>query len=153
MVEMQLQVGHVDGTSLCPKGVVKVMLEINTKQFEHMFIMCQNLKQPLLFCMNFAENYRIGIDWDHNGVSHLRYKGRKLISAWPNGSISDPDHVTRKIIHVIDMSVDSMTNKPGIRLKTSIVVSIAPHNIAIMPLEHQLEFYNTRVSIQSYLKS
>ena len=49
--------------------VVKVMLEINNKQFKHMFIMCQNLMQPLLFGMNFAQKYRIGINWDHNDVS------------------------------------------------------------------------------------
>ena len=80
---MQLRVGQMDSTSLCPKGAVKVILEINNKQFKHIFIVCQNLKQPLQFGMDFAQNYRLGIDWD------LRYKGRKLISAWPNGSISD----------------------------------------------------------------
>ena len=83
-----------------------------------MFIVCQNLKQPLLFGMDFAQNYIIGIDWDHNGASYLRYKGRKLISAWTNGSISDPDHVTGEILYIIDMSMDSITNDPGIRVKT-----------------------------------
>ena len=59
--------------SLCPKGTVMVTLEINDKQFEHTFIMCQNLQQPLLFGMDFTQNYRIGIDGDHNGVSYLRH--------------------------------------------------------------------------------
>ena len=63
----------------------------------------QNLKQPLLFGMDFGQNYRIGIDWDHNGISYLRYKGRNLISAWPNGSISDPGHLTKEILHVVDI--------------------------------------------------
>ena len=49
MVEMWLQVGQVDTTSLCPKGVVKVMLQINNKQFEHISIVCQNFKQH--FCL------------------------------------------------------------------------------------------------------
>ena len=65
---------------LCPKGVVRVMLEINNKQFEHMFVVYQNLRQTLLSRMDFAQNYRIHIDWDHNGASYLRYKGKKLIS-------------------------------------------------------------------------
>ena len=34
MVEMQLQVGQVNGTSLCYMGTVKVTLEINKKQFD-----------------------------------------------------------------------------------------------------------------------
>ena len=71
-------------------------------------------------------------------VSYLRYKGRKLISAWPNGSISDSDHVTRKIVHIIDAIVDSITNDPSVRLKTSTVVTIPPHNITIIPLEPPL---------------
>ena len=42
---------------------------------------------------------------------------------------------SRKNLHVIDVSVDSMTNDPGIRLKTSTLVTIPPHNITIIPLE------------------
>ena len=82
--------------SLCPKGIVMVTLEINDKQFERTFIMCQNLQQPLLFGMDFAQNYRIGIDWDHNVVSYLKHQGSKLVSAWPNSSIpnAETSHVT-----------------------------------------------------------
>ena len=102
-----------------------------------MFIVCQNLKQPLLFGMDFAQNYQIGINWDHDGVSYLRYKGRKLISVWPNGSFSDSDHITKEI-QIIDTRVDSVTNDLGIRLKTSTIVTIPPHNIAIILIEPML---------------
>ena len=102
--------------NLCPNGEVTVTLEINNKQFKHMFIMCQNLKQPLLFGMNCGQNYGIGIDWDPDGVSYLRYMGRELISAWPHGSISSSDHVTKEILYIIDTSGDSMTNDLGIIL-------------------------------------
>ena len=54
IVEMQLQVGQADGTSLCHKGIVKALLEINNKQFEHMFVVGQHLRQPLLFSMDFT---------------------------------------------------------------------------------------------------
>ena len=85
--------------------------------------------------MDFAQNFRIGIDLDHNGASYLRYKGKKLISAWLNGPISNPDHVTRDILHVIDMSVETMINESGIRLMTSTVLNTPPNNITIIPLE------------------
>ena len=80
-----------------------------------MFMVCQNLKKPLHFGMDFTQNYRKGINWDHDGVSYLRYKDRKLISAWPNGSISDSDHVTKEILPIIDMSVDLVTNDLGFK--------------------------------------
>ena len=91
--------------------------------------MCQHLKQPLLLSNYFTQNYRIGNDWDHNGVSYLRHRGRKLILAWPNGSISDPNYMTRESFHVIGTSVTLVTNDLGIRLKIPIVVTIPPHNI------------------------
>ena len=135
VVEMQLWVGQVDGTNLCPKGIVKVTLEINEKQFEHTFIMYQNLTQPLLFGMDFAQNYRIGIDWNHNSVSYVRHQDRKLISAWPNSSISDQNFMTRETSHVTGASVTLITDGLGIRLKTPAVVIIPPHNIAMTLLE------------------
>ena len=125
----------MDGTSVCSKGIAKVTLKINDKQFEHSFIVCQNLKQPLLFGMDFTQNYRIGIDWDHNGVLYLRHRGRKLISEWSNGSISNPNCMIRETFHVIGMSVALVSNDLGIRLKTPTVVTIPPHNITMIPLE------------------
>ena len=121
--------------SLCPKGIVKVTLEINDKQFEHTLIMSQNLKQPLLFGMDFAQNYRIGIDWDHNSVSYLRHRGRKLISAWPNGSLSDPNFMMRGTFHVTDASVALVTDGLGIRLMTPTVITTLPHNMTMIPFE------------------
>ena len=55
MVEKHLRLGQVDGTSLGLKGLVKLLIEINNNHFKHLFIVCQNLKQPLLFGMDFAQ--------------------------------------------------------------------------------------------------
>ena len=81
MIEKHLKVGQADGTSLGTRGLVKLLIKINNIHFEHLFIVCQNLKQPILFRMDFVECYKIRIDWDHTGDSYLQYKGRKLISA------------------------------------------------------------------------
>ena len=43
--------------------------------------------------------------------------------------------MTRKTSHVIGMSVASVTDGLGIRLKTLTVQTIPPHNIALRPLE------------------
>ena len=48
MIEKDLKVGQADGTSLGPKVLVKPLIEVNSNHFEHLFIVCQNLKQPLL---------------------------------------------------------------------------------------------------------
>ena len=56
MTEKHLKVGQADGTSL-----VRFLIEINNNHIEHLFIVCENLKQPLLFGMDFAQSYKIGI--------------------------------------------------------------------------------------------
>ena len=97
---------------LHPIGIVMVNLEINNKQFEHTFIVCQNLQQPLLFGMDSPRNYRIGIDRDHDGVSYLRHQGRKLIAAWPSSPIPDSD-----TSHVTDVGITLVTDSLGVILK------------------------------------
>ena len=73
--------GKADGTSLGPKGLVRLLIEINDNHFEHLSIVSQNFKQPLLFGIYFAQCSKIGINWNHTGASYLWYKGRKLTSA------------------------------------------------------------------------
>ena len=94
------------------------------------FIVCNNLQQPLLFGMDFTQNYRRGIDWDHNGVSYLRHQGRKLISAWPSSPIHDSE-----TSHVTDVNMTLVIDSLGARLKTPTVITIPPHNIVMIPLE------------------
>ena len=69
IVEKHLRVVQVYGASLGMKGLVKLLIEINSNHFKHLFIVCQNLKQPLLFGMDFAQWCKIGINWDHTRAS------------------------------------------------------------------------------------
>ena len=87
MIEKHLKVDQTDGTCLGPKGLVKLLIEININHFKHLFFVCQNLKQPLLFGMDFAQCYKIGIDWDHTGASYLQNKERKLMSSSHNSAM------------------------------------------------------------------
>ena len=80
MTKKHLRVGQADGTRLGPKGLVRLLIKINDNHFEHLFIVCQNLKQPLLFRMDFAQCYKIGISWVHTGASYLWYMGKNYVS-------------------------------------------------------------------------
>ena len=107
MIKKHLRVGQEHGKCLSPKGLVKLLIKIDNNHFEHLFIVCQNLKQPLLFGMDFAQHYTIGISWDHTEVSYLWCKGRKLMSAWLSSPM--PQCVTGITNHVTDM--DSASNR------------------------------------------
>ena len=58
MIEKHLRVGQSDGTSLGLKGLVNLLIEINNNHFENLFIVCQNLKQPLLLEGILSSNIR-----------------------------------------------------------------------------------------------
>ena len=129
MIEKHLKVGQADGTSLGPRGLVKLLIEIN-KHFKHLFIVCQNLKQPQLFGIDFSQCYKIEIDWDHTGASYLWYKGRKLMSASCNSAL--PQCVTGITNHITDM--DTMPNRLGTRLVTTMTRTTPPHHMAVIPI-------------------
>ena len=130
MAEKHLSVGQADGTSLGPKDLVKLLIEINNNYFEELFIVCQNLKQPLIFGMDFSQWYKIRIDWDHTRASYLSYKGRRLTSTWHNGAM--PLCVSRLTNHATNM--DTTPNGLRTRLMTIITVTIPPHHMAVIPI-------------------
>ena len=127
MVKRHLKVGQADGTSLGPKGLVRLLIKINNNHFEHLFIICQNLKQPLLFGMDFAQLLK---NWNHTGASYLWYTGRKLMSTWHNGAM--PQCVTGITNHITDM--DTVSNTLGTTLLTTLTMTIPPHHIAVIPV-------------------
>ena len=134
MTKKHLRVSQTDGTSPGQKGLVRLLLKINDNHFEHLFIVCQNLKQPLLFIKDFAQCYKIGIDWDHTGASYLQYKGRKLMSAWHSSAMLQC--ATGITNHITNM--DTTSNRLGTRLVTTMTMTIPPHHMAIIPVASSL---------------
>ena len=130
MIGKHLKVGQADETGQGQKGLVKLLIEIDNNHFEHLLIVCQNLKQPLLFGMDFAQSYKIRIDTDHTGASYLWYKRRKLMSGWHNGAM--PQYVTRSTNHITNM--DTKPNGLGTRLVTTMTVTIPPHHMTVIPV-------------------
>ena len=78
--------------------------------------------------MDFAQHYKIEIDWDHTGASYLQYKGRKLMSAWHNSAMSQC--VTGITNQITDM--DTASNRLGTRLVT-MTMTISQHHMAVIP--------------------
>ena len=95
--------------------------------------------------MDFAQCYKIRIDWDHTGASYLQYKGRKLMSAWHN--IAIPQRVTGVTNHITDM--DTLPNRLGTRLVTTMTMIIPPHHVAVIPVTPSSYLYALPTSSQN----
>ena len=80
--------------------------------------------------MNFSQHCKIGIDWDHTGASYLWYKGRKLMSTWHSRAM--PPSVMGITNHITDM--DTVFNRLGTRLVTTMTVTMPPGHMAVIPV-------------------
>ena len=80
------------------------------------------------FCLAWISlrNYRIGIDWDHNGVSYLQTSREKINILLSLAAL----FLTQKLLMLLIANVVLVTDSLGIRLKSPTVVKIPPHNIA-----------------------
>ena len=107
----------------------------------------KNVKQPLLFRMDFAQCYKFGINWDHTGASYIWYKGRKLTSAWHNSAM--PQYAT-------GIDINTTSNRLGIRLVTTMTITILPHHVAIIlvaPSSHSLHSTNITTELVEVIEN
>ena len=49
--------------------------------FTYNFVVCAKLKQHLILGLDFAQRYKIRIDWDINEKLFLRCEGKKIASS------------------------------------------------------------------------
>ena len=66
---------------LGPTGVAPLELSIDNQNFVHNFIVCTKLKQHLILGLDFAQRYRIGIDWNTYGKLFLRCEGKQIATS------------------------------------------------------------------------
>ena len=58
-------------TMLGPIGIVHLTMNTEEHFFKHNFIICAKLKQPLIIGLDFAQRYKLGVDWDNSGTLYL----------------------------------------------------------------------------------
>ena len=63
--------------TLGPIGIAPLDLNTEEQNFIHNFIVCTKSKQNLILGLDFAQRYKIGIDWYINGKLFLRHEGKK----------------------------------------------------------------------------
>ena len=64
--------------TLGPTGIAPLDLNIDNQNFMHNFVVCTKLKQHLILGLDFAQRFRVGIDWDTSGNFFLRHEGKKI---------------------------------------------------------------------------
>ena len=73
-------------------------MSLEEHSFKHNFVIWTNLKQPLIIGLDFAQRYKLGLDWDTSGRFYLWLDGWKIAIAVKKGNVeTGNDHVWNKI--------------------------------------------------------
>ena len=149
-------VKQASGSSIGAMGTLDMKFEIQEKPFCQKFIVCSSLKMAMILGLDFAQTYRIGIDWDDTMAPYLRTAGKFLVKAMPLKSLTPTRLVqeihlkeqrnTAKTVSDIDshehkkMKITSVSKKPKsmVRLLTKTQVRLPPKTLSVIPVNMRL---------------
>ena len=81
-------VNQASGSSVGAIGMIEIVCTIEGQSYRHKFIVCSALKANMILGLDFAQSYRIRIDWDDNMEPYLRSGGKYLTTAMPLQALS-----------------------------------------------------------------
>ena len=118
----KIQVVQADGHSLDPIGTVELDINLGKEQFKYKFIVCRNLKMPIILGLDFAEYHKIGFNWNADRSTYLRFENKELVSSIPKWKTEGTNSqlYTKKEVrlqpHAINL-IEAKLNDP-IKVKT-----------------------------------
>ena len=81
LIRKPSKVNTASRATLAPIGIAPPNLNIKEQNFTHNFIVCTKLKQHLVLGLDFAQKYKLVIDWEINEKLFLRCKGKKIATS------------------------------------------------------------------------
>ena len=87
IINEKIRVVQADGHSLDPIGTVELDINLGKEQFKYKFIVCRNLKTPIILGLDFVECHKIGFDWNADRSTYLRFENKELVSSMPKWNI------------------------------------------------------------------
>ena len=139
-------VKQASGSSVGAIGTIAMVCNIKGKAFRHEFIVCSDLKETMILGLDFAQSYKIGIDWDANMDPYLRWNGKYLTSAMPLKSLhpeasvrvlraASPGTTNQKgKYQTMKGSPVSCKAKPMVRLLSRTQVRLPPKSLSVIPV-------------------
>ena len=138
---------QASGGSIGAIGTIDIICKISNRTFKHKFIICTALKAQMILGLDFAQTYRIGIDWDRNMEPYLRSEGRFLTSAMPLQTLN-LNCMLNNIQRSKEMKYNSVSDptptpptsnrpKPMVRLLSSTQVRLPPKSLSVIPVKRK----------------
>ena len=74
-----IKVENTSGKSMEPIGLCKATITLGPKDFLHTFIVCKELTNSVILCLDFSSQFLIGTDWAKDRKMYLYQGKHKLI--------------------------------------------------------------------------
>ena len=75
-----------DGSDLGPIGIILCSFILGAQKLEHKFVECKSLLHPFLLGLDFAPEFRVGMDWNSQGQLYLYQDHKPLTYSKANSS-------------------------------------------------------------------
>ena len=108
-------VTQASGSSVGALGMIEITFTIEGHTFKHKFIVCSALKTDVILGLDFAQSYRIGIDWNDAMEPYLRSRGKYLTMAMPLQALN-PEAIVQMIQSQSQRELPSILS--SLKLKT-----------------------------------
>ena len=67
------------GSNISPIGILTLRIGLGTHKFKQNFIVCRNLRRPVILGLDFHYKFCIGISWDSDGKPFLQKDGKPIV--------------------------------------------------------------------------
>ena len=146
-------VKQASGSSIGAIGTLDIKFRIHEKPFFQRVIVCASLKTEMILGLDFAQTYRIGIDWDETMAPYLRTAGKFLVKAMPLKALSSSNlvneiHLKEETNHKkntnklknkkVKGKSESKKPKSMVRLLTKTQVRLPPKTLSVIPVNMKL---------------
>ena len=112
-MKVQAKVSSADGSYLGPIGTVVYMVILGACEFDNKLVVCKYLLCQVILGLDFAQNFRVQIDWNNQGHLYLHQDHIPLIysiQANPkNSAIYSADCNKTRLISVSSELLSSQT--------------------------------------------
>ena len=64
---LAVKVTSSNGSPIKVLGITKCPVTLGNEQYDHTFMVCRNIKRPMILGIDFLRKYRIGTNWTEKG--------------------------------------------------------------------------------------
>ena len=63
----EIKVTSANGSPIAVLGIAKCPVTLGNEQYTHIFMVCKNIRRPMILGIDFLRKYRIGTNWMDKG--------------------------------------------------------------------------------------